>query len=42
VIERITKTFKNINAMDNIVAASMENIDAEYEALVAESSLVTV
>ena len=41
-IEQIIKRLKQINAMDNIVAASMENIDAEYEALVAEFSLVTV
>lgn len=32
---------KQINAEDAIVAASMENIDAEYEALVLSDSLVT-
>jgi len=41
-IGQISKRPKPINAMDNSVSASMENIDAEYEALVAEFSLVTV
>jgi hypothetical protein len=41
-IGQIIKRSKTTNAMDNIVSASMENIDAEYEALVAEFSLVTV
>lgn len=41
-IEQIIKRLKQINATDTVVAASMENIDAEYEALVANYSLVTV
>ena len=41
-MSQVRKRLKTINAMDTIVAASMENIDADYEALVASESLVTV
>ena len=40
-LDRVVKQFKNINANDE-VATAMANIDAEYAALVAEASLVTV
>jgi hypothetical protein len=41
-VSRFFKGSKQINANENaIVEASMANIDAEYEALVAEFSLVS-
>ena len=37
----MTEELQTINANDAIVAEAMANIDAEYEALVAEAALVS-